>query len=562
MKPGTPKTEADPLKEAASQFREAAAAKKCWGCGCLRQSLASVQKAFPSGTGSESLDEALRAASELLVPVRYDCLGCEVCYPALAVNVLNRAGHAVDMEICPSGSVEAREGWPSLPGDYSVLRYRAPIAVCTLTDRELAQDLAKASPPGASIIGTLQTENLGIERLLLNLLANPHIRFLVLCGADSKQAVGHLPGQSLLALARSGLDPQGRIVGAPGRRPVVGNLPQGAVEHFRRSVEVMDLVGETGTSRILGAIAGCASRDPGPAQAFEAVRKVVPVQGHLPERMTQDPTGYFVVYPDRSRHLLSLEHYRNDGLLDALIEGRSAGEVYTPVVERGLLSRLDHAAYLGRELARAEQSLASDSPYIQDAAPEEGLSKQVPPPRSKGRLPRLLLPLGAFLGTALAHFVWINLFPEACPPGEACACTPEAASWWVRYVETQGYWLGFSYGLSLAFAAYAFRRFREERWRSARNAALGGLTLSGVLAVAGCWLLGCCGSPMLGVYLGLFGAAFLPFAKPLVAGVTVLSVTGTWLWMNRRGQSRASCGGSGCGCDSPVSPKQSSPSGE
>jgi tetrahydromethanopterin S-methyltransferase subunit A len=39
-------------------------------------------------------------------------------------------------------------------------------------------------------------------------------------------------------------------------------------------------------------------------------------------------------------------------------------------IERNLISRLDHAAYLGRELARAEYALSSGEPYVQDAAPE------------------------------------------------------------------------------------------------------------------------------------------------------------------------------------------------
>lgn len=69
---------------------------------------------------------------------------------------------------------------------------------------------------------------------------------------------------------------------------------------------------------------------------------------------------------------------------------------------------------------------------------------------------------------------------------------------------------------------------------AARNLAIGGVTLSGVLAVAGCFLLGCCGSPMLAVYLSLFGAAFLPFAKPLVAGLTAASLVAGWWWMKRR----------------------------
>jgi tetrahydromethanopterin S-methyltransferase subunit A len=68
---------------------------------------------------------------------------------------------------------------------------------------------------------------------------------------------------------------------------------------------------------------------------------------------------------------LSTEHYRNNGVLTTIVEGRSAAEVYMTAIERGLLTRLDHAAYLGRELARAEQSPSSGTRYVQDAAPQE-----------------------------------------------------------------------------------------------------------------------------------------------------------------------------------------------
>jgi tetrahydromethanopterin S-methyltransferase subunit A len=68
--------------------------------------------------------------------------------------------------------------------------------------------------------------------------------------------------------------------------------------------------------------------------------------------------------------LLTLEHYRNDGVLDVVIEGGSPAEVYTPAIEKGLVSRLDHAAYLGKELARAAQALLKGGTYVQDAAPE------------------------------------------------------------------------------------------------------------------------------------------------------------------------------------------------
>ena len=207
---------------------EAAAAKKCWACGCLHGSLDAIDRALPAEKRPKGLNEAVHAAREHLTDVLYDCLGCEVCYPALAVNALD-----LDAPCCPTEEVEERHGWPPFPGAYTVLRYQAPVAVCTLTDRDLAAAIVREAGPEVPIVGILQTENLGIERLLLNVLSNPHIRFIILCGPDSRQAIGHLPGQSLLALSRSGLDDRARIIGGNGKRPVLKNISRQAVEHFR-----------------------------------------------------------------------------------------------------------------------------------------------------------------------------------------------------------------------------------------------------------------------------------------------------------------------------------------
>lgn len=361
------------VQEAAAQLREAAAAKKCWGCGCLHNSLRTIEDGFlGENRPTALLNEAIEAARGHLVEVQYDCLGCAVCYPALAINALE-----IETDTCPTEEVEERAGWPPLPGDYAVLRYQAPVAVCTLTDTALAEQLVSAADPNVAVVGTLQTENLGIERLILNVLANPNIRFLVLCGLDSRQAIGHLPGQSLVALARAGLDERSRIVGARGKRPVLRNISREAVEYFRRTVEVIDLVGDTCVSAILDAVLDCAGRNPGPADPFSQDYIVTPLAGYLPERMIPDPAGYFVVYVDRRRRLLSLEHYQNGGVIDVVVEGKTATELYSPVIERGLISRLDHAAYLGRELTRAEQALRSSKVYVQDAAPERNPEPEV-----------------------------------------------------------------------------------------------------------------------------------------------------------------------------------------
>ena len=115
--------------------------------------------------------------------MRYDCLGCTVCHPAEVANALNLQGAT-----CSTGPVEERLGWPPLPGAYTLLRYRAPVAVCTLTDEDLQARIAGAARVEIALVGTLHTENLGIERLIRNVITNPHLRSLILCGADSRSA--------------------------------------------------------------------------------------------------------------------------------------------------------------------------------------------------------------------------------------------------------------------------------------------------------------------------------------------------------------------------------------
>lgn len=362
----------DGLAEAVSQLQAATGAKKCWACGCLRHALDALERAVPEGSRPVSLADAMVSARARQVPQRYECLGCEICYPAVALNALGGVGGCtIDEAVCPTEPVETRSGWPPLLGSYRVLRYQAPVAVCTLNSEELIDHVAAADTDAISIAGGLQTENLGIERLITNVLANPFIRFVIVCGADSQKMIGHLPGQSLVALARDGLNANRRIINAKGKRPVLRNLEPAAVDHFRRTVEVIDLVGVSEIESIIAAVHVCGERNLGPANPFAPNNVPRAVGGTVPVKMVSDPAGYFVIFIDRVRGLLNTEHYYNTGVLTTIIEGHSAAEVYMTVIKRGLLTRLDHAAYLGRELARAEQAMLSGGPYVQDAAPEQ-----------------------------------------------------------------------------------------------------------------------------------------------------------------------------------------------
>ncbi|MDH3427645.1 MAG: DUF4346 domain-containing protein, partial [Gemmatimonadota bacterium] len=318
-----------------------------------------------------SLTAPLSKASSVFVEARYDCLGCETCWPA---NVLNLAADLVDLPAgagCPTEYPQPTSGWPTLPGDFRVIRFTAPVAVCTLHGKQLAGDVARAASPGLSIVGSLQTENLGIERVVENVVSNPNLRFLLLCGDDTPGAVGHFPGQSLMALARNGVDPRGRIQGAKGKRPWPKNLDRAVLDHFREHVEVIDFIGLHDVSRIARHVEECAGRDPGPApRAPHVDRRVSVLRAKGPDRLVLDPAGYLVVTPDRRRGVIALEHYGNDGVLRTVVEGERAEDLVATVLREKLVTRLDHAAYIGRELARAENALKEGKPYNQDRAPD------------------------------------------------------------------------------------------------------------------------------------------------------------------------------------------------
>lgn len=87
------------------------------------------------------------------------------------------------------------------------------------------------------------------------------------------------------------------------------------------------------------------------------------------EGFQEDEKGWFKVLLDREEGRIVLLHFsgREATIPNLVLKGKGATPLYLAVVERGLVSRLDHAAYLGRELAKAEVALSTGKAYIQDA---------------------------------------------------------------------------------------------------------------------------------------------------------------------------------------------------
>lgn len=132
-----------------NQFAQAIAATKCHGCGCLQETVQALSDAEP---GRGELKAILAEVRRAFVPKKYDCLGCGVCYPAVAANAFAEAfpDAAAGQSLCPTDVPTECSGWPPLPGDYHLIRYAAPVAVCTLHgDRRTGEPYVQDRAPGA-----------------------------------------------------------------------------------------------------------------------------------------------------------------------------------------------------------------------------------------------------------------------------------------------------------------------------------------------------------------------------------------------------------------------------
>ncbi|WP_409200505.1 tetrahydromethanopterin S-methyltransferase subunit A [Methanobrevibacter sp. DSM 116169] len=150
------------------------------------------------------------------------------------------------------------EGWPVISGDYIVGDPESPVAATTLASH------IEADISGAAIVGPCKTENLGVEKVVANIISNPNIRFLVLCGSEVQ---GHITGQSFVALHENGCDPEKKSInGATGAIPFVENVPLEGVERFQQQLEVINMIDVEDISAIQSKINECVEKDPG---AFE-----------------------------------------------------------------------------------------------------------------------------------------------------------------------------------------------------------------------------------------------------------------------------------------------------
>jgi tetrahydromethanopterin S-methyltransferase subunit A len=263
----------------------------------------------------------------------------------------------------------------------------SPVALCTLWTRQ--ERILRGVPRELyAVCGNLYSL-WGINLLVRGVLARPGLRYLVVCGIDYAET-----GRALVALAEQGTTPERLIVGTEVR--LEPDLDEAAIARFRQQVTLVDLRGCTRADQVAAAIRALPTLSPdetgvirlapaGPTGAGEAATKqarssVPPAEsghaedptapsgsGRLPKaaRFEADPRGNFLIAIGGGE-IVAVHATTTGGPTEARFAGRDAAAVYRAILAADLVSRLDHAAYLGAELARAEIALRAGLPYRQD----------------------------------------------------------------------------------------------------------------------------------------------------------------------------------------------------
>jgi len=142
------------------------------------------------------------------------------------------------LKVKPHPEYPPEEGRYLRGNDYSPA---AVIIILTTDAEEIPPGIEKlvrtGVETGAALSGTLQTANIGIEKIICNIVANPNIRYLILGGPESE---GHKTGDAIKALLKNGIDEKKNIIGTTGLTAVLHNVPAEFIKRFREQLTLVD----------------------------------------------------------------------------------------------------------------------------------------------------------------------------------------------------------------------------------------------------------------------------------------------------------------------------------
>jgi thioredoxin type arsenate reductase len=140
--------------------------------------------------------------------------------------------------------VKPHPAYPPEEGRYLRGNDYSPVAVAIVlnTDAdkipsEIERLVRAGIEAGAALSGTVQTANIGIEKIICNIVSNTNIRYLILGGPES---AGHRTGEAIKALFSDGIDEKKRIIGTDALSPSLFNVPVEFIDRLRKQVTLVD----------------------------------------------------------------------------------------------------------------------------------------------------------------------------------------------------------------------------------------------------------------------------------------------------------------------------------
>ena len=265
--------------------------------------------------------------------------------------------------------------WPVASGNYEIVNPQGQIAVCTLTSENYFS--LKNSSENIAIIGTVFTPNLGIEKIIQNIISNPNIRHLVLCGKDSPI---FRAGQAIECLFNHGITSEKRIINATGHFPVLKNISSDKIEHFLAQVQLINFSQNNEFEVIKNKI-----------NTINVTKNPFSKKIIIPNEMNEnefillkpfgkrtpldyDKNGFFVITAEPLNKQIIVKHYYTNNKPGFIIKGKSAESILLAILKENLVSEMSHAGYLGSELTKAETALKLNLTYIQDKSLKNNLN--------------------------------------------------------------------------------------------------------------------------------------------------------------------------------------------
>jgi len=198
--------------------------------------------------------------------------------------------------------VDPHPDYPPEEGRYVRGNDFSPVAVAIILNCDAdkippeIENLVRAGiESGAAISGTVQTENIGFEKIVCNIVANPNIRYVIVGGPESE---GHLTGEALKSLLRNGVDEKMRIRETSAPHPFLYNLPVELIDRFRRQLSLIDLQFEGDPDVVRKAVWSCYQEEPVDFHGYSVYDPGAFPQPPLSGKITMRVTQPWVVQPD------------------------------------------------------------------------------------------------------------------------------------------------------------------------------------------------------------------------------------------------------------------------